>query len=166
MQNIEIKATFPDRERGIALAKSLGASDEGTLHQIDTYFCVRRGRLKLREIDGTEFQLIYYERPDQTGPKTSAYHIVPIADPRALKVALGQAVGIWNVVEKHRALFLFEEVRIHLDQVTGLGGFLELEGVVHKGQSKDATQSKVEYLMGQFGLTRQDLVPGSYSDMP
>ena len=64
MQNIEIKATFPDREKGIALAKSLGARDEGSLHQIDTYFNVSRGRLKLREINGDEFQLIYYQRPD------------------------------------------------------------------------------------------------------
>jgi len=166
MQNIEIKAKYPSPEKGIVLAKSLGASDEGILHQIDTYFNVDRGRLKLREINDSEFQLIHYERPDEDGPKTSSYSIVPVPDPQALKAVLGQAIGIWKVVEKRRQLFLYDEVRIHLDHVTGLGDFLEFEGVIQHDASKDATHAKVEWLVNQFGLTSQDLLSGSYSDMP
>ncbi len=165
MENIEIKARFPDREKGIALAKSLGASDEGTLHQIDTYFNVNRGRLKLREIDGVEFQLIYYERPDEHGPKTSRYEIVPVSDPQAFKAVLDHAIGIWKVVEKKRELFLLDEVRIHLDRVTGLGDFLEFEGVIQSEEMRNATQAKVERLTHQFGLAPTDFVRGSYSDL-
>ncbi len=165
VENIEIKARFPDRATGIALAKSLGASDEGTLHQIDTYFNAHRGRLKLREINGAEFQLIYYERPDEQGPKTCAYHIVPILDPNACKAMFDQAAGIWKVVEKQRALFLFEEVRIHFDHVSGLGDFLEFEGVVQNAASKPSTAAKVEQLVHQFGIAPQDLLSVSYSDM-
>jgi predicted adenylyl cyclase CyaB len=165
MKNIEIKAKFPNRERGIALAKSLGASDEGTLHQIDTYFNVDRGRLKLREINNSEFQLIFYERPDEDGPKTSSYQIVPVPDPQLLKAVLDQAIGIWKVVEKYRVLFLLDEVRIHLDHVSGLGDFLEFEGVIQNEASKDATRAKVDQLVIQFGLSPNDLLSGSYSDM-
>lgn len=165
MQNIEIKATFPDREKGIALAKSLGASDEGSLHQVDTYFNVQRGRLKLREINDIESQLIYYERPDEDGPKTSAYEIVSVPDPVALKAVLDQSIGIWKVVEKHRLLFLYDEVRIHLDRVIGLGDFLEFEGVLNGESSTDATRAKVEYLATAFALSPADLLSGSYSDL-
>ncbi len=165
MQNIEIKATFPHREKGIALAKSLGASDEGALHQIDTYFNVKRGRLKLREINDVESQLIYYERPDEDGPKTCAYEIVPVPDPVALKAVLDQSIGIWKVVEKHRLLFLYDEVRIHLDRVVGLGDFLEFEGVLQSEATSAVTQAKVEHLVAAFALSPDDLLSGSYSDM-
>jgi len=165
MENIEIKAKYSDPERGIAIAQSIGASREGTLHQVDTYFNVDRGRLKLREINDSEFQLIFYERPDEEGPKTSTYQIVPVPDPKLLKTVLGQAIGVWKVVEKRRVLFLYEEVRIHLDHVSGLGDFLEFEGVVQSEASKDATRAKVDQLVIQFGLTSDDLLSGSYSDM-
>ena len=47
----------------------------------------------------------------------------------ATLAALSETLGVDVVVEKRRHLLLWETVRIHLDEVTGLGSFLELEAV-------------------------------------
>jgi adenylate cyclase class 2 len=100
----------------------------GKVSQLDTYFRVRQGRLKLREKDrGAE--LIYYERSDQAIDRESNYRIVQIEDSEALKDALAAALGVLVSVEKSRRLLLWHEVRIHLDEVPGLGSCLELEAV-------------------------------------
>ena len=71
--NVEIKARDPDPEGTAARCLALGASDEGVLEQRDTYFAGRRGRLKLREQDGSAAELIAYRRPDATEPEESAF---------------------------------------------------------------------------------------------
>lgn len=66
--NVEIKARRPDPERIRAILRSRDTEFKGTDHQIDTYFKVPAGRLKLRE-GNIENALIFYSRPDQAGPK-------------------------------------------------------------------------------------------------
>lgn len=51
-RNIELKARDPDPARSLQLSLSLGAKDQGWLQQLDTYFRVAHGRLKLREQGG------------------------------------------------------------------------------------------------------------------
>ena len=112
-RNIELKARVADLD-AVRLAAQRVATDRlDDQHQIDTYFHCSRGRLKLREITGQPAQLICYERPDQALAKTSCYHLVPTPEPAALKSALSQALGVRVVVEKHREILLYENVRIH-----------------------------------------------------
>ncbi len=165
MQNIEIKAAYPDSDAGKRRATEIGARYEATLLQIDTYFSVPHGRLKLREIDGGENQLIFYDRADSSGPKVSEYQICPVADAGLLKATLGPALGIWCVVEKQRDLYLYDEVRIHFDEVRGLGRFIELEGVVSGDANKFDARKKVEFLVAELGIPTSGLVEGSYSDL-
>ena len=101
-----------------------------TQHQIDTYFHCRHGRLKLRQIDGLRAELVWYARPDEEGPKPSDYQLVPLQNPETLKAALAAALGVRAVVEKRREIFLYHSVRIHLDDVVGLGHFIEFEAVL------------------------------------
>ncbi|MGK3856667.1 class IV adenylate cyclase, partial [Enterococcus faecium] len=82
------------------------------------------GRLKLREIDGQAAVLIWYDRPDHDAARLSKYHLVPVADPAALKAALTDALGVRGEVRKRREIYLWHNVRIHLDEVAGLGSFL------------------------------------------
>ncbi len=165
MQNIEIKARYDNLEQAKSIALEMSANFEGALHQIDTYFNVRKGRLKLREINFQESQLIFYERPDQIGAKLSQYQIYPVEDAAHLKVILESALGIWCVVEKQRELYLFDEVRIHLDRVKHLGNFLELEGVLSPKTWNTAVKNKVEWLVTQFKISKADLIEVSYSDL-
>jgi adenylate cyclase class 2 len=136
------------------------------LSQRDTYFNAPRGRLKLREEAGAEAHLIAYERPDLASQRQSEYRIVRIEDARQLKSALASTLGIEVVVAKERRLLLWEGVRIHLDQVEGLGRFVEFEALVGDGEAAVAeAEARVESLRQAFALTDADLIGGSYCDL-
>ena len=128
-RNVELKAVDPDPGRTLERAQELGAEDRGVIAQRDTYFRVREGRLKLREEEPGEAHLIAYARPDAADVRVSSYRVVPVPDPAGMIAALAETNGIDVVVAKRRRLLLWENVRIHLDEVEGLGSFVELEAV-------------------------------------
>jgi homotetrameric cytidine deaminase len=178
-RNVELKARDPDPARTLERALALGAEDHGTIHQRDTYFAGARGRLKLREQTPVGAQatgsagraamasaeLVEYRRADSPDARTSAYRRVPVADAAALGEALAAAYGTLVVVEKRRRLLTWEGVRIHLDEVDGLGSHLELEAVAGEGSDLAAEHEQVERLRAELGVEEGDLVAGSYSDL-
>ena len=140
------------------------------LHQVDTYLRATSGRLKLREthsVEGNAVELIAYTRPDVLGTRLSDYRRVSVDRSEsanllaALRVALGQLV----VVEKVRRVAILGRTRVHLDRVTGLGGFVELETVLAEGDDEAtgrAEAAEVASLLGIDGLTP---IAGSYGDL-
>jgi homotetrameric cytidine deaminase len=163
MRNVELKARDPDPARTLALALALGAADEGEITQRDTYFGGARARVKLREQTPGDDELIAYRRPDDEQARVSEYLRVAVPDAAALKEALDSAYGTRVVVAKRRRLLLWEDVRIHLDEVEGLGSYMELEGLVD-GDAGIAGQ-RVERLRAQLEIDDANLVSGSYSDL-
>ncbi len=166
LRNVELKARLADLEGARDVARAIATKRLGVQHQLDTYFHCAQGRLKLRQIDGLSAQLICYTRPDQEGPKASQYQLVPISNPETLKAALAAALGICRVVQKRREVFLVDNVRIHLDEVTGLGSFLEFEAVLGPGVDDAAGRAQLQPLIERFAIQPSDLVSGSYADMP
>ncbi len=162
-QNLELKARCPDPARVEAALQRLGARNEGVLVQRDTYFPVPHGRLKLREIEGAPAQLIAYDRPEEQAQRFSQYRISEVPDPAGLIAVLSAALGVRGVVAKRRHLYLWQESRIHLDEVEGLGHFLEFE-VVSQGSACD-DWDRMEALMTAFGLRDSDAIQASYSDL-
>lgn len=165
LRNIEIKARLADIEAAGKTAEEIATKRLGTQHQIDTYFDARHGRLKLRQIDGLSAQLVWYSRPDTEEPVASDYELVPVSNPETLKAALGAALGVRVVVEKYRHIFLWHNVRIHLDRVTSLGEFLEFEAVLGPGDDEPTAHDQVEQLLQRFGIGPGDLLSVSYADM-
>jgi homotetrameric cytidine deaminase len=165
LRNLELKARDPEPRRTLELALTLGAEDRGEIEQRDTYFARARGRLKLREQTPGEAELIAYERSDGTEPRPSDYRVVPVADPEALRAALDAALGTLVVVAKRRRLLLWDGVRIHLDEVEGLGSHLELEAVAAPGSDLEAERRKVERLRDELRIDDAALLPASYSDL-
>lgn len=163
--NIELKAVDPDRKRSLAACKTLGAEDQGVLVQRDTYFHAPHGRLKLREEEGTAPHLIAYERPDRVGQRESRYGIVHVNQVDELKLALSSALGIKVVVAKKRHLFLWKEVRIHLDEVEGLGNFIEFEAVASDGSDLSREEAHVATLRQAFAIDDSSVIGGSYCDL-
>jgi homotetrameric cytidine deaminase len=156
-RNLEIKARDSDPRRTLELALKAGAEDHGEIAQRDTYFGHANGRLKLREQTPGETELIQYRRPDEQGPRTSEFRRVPTPDADALREALDAALGTLVTVEKSRRLLLWHGIRIHLDEVEGLGSFLELEAP-DEGEA-------LEELRANLGIADEDLIAGSYSDL-
>ena len=163
---MEIKARDPDPEATAARCLALGASDEGVLEQRDTYFAGRRGRLKLRQQDGSAAELIAYRRPDATEPEESAFIRAESADAETVREALDAALGTTVVVVKRRRLFEWENVRIHLDDVEGLGTFIELEALVGPGlNDREEAARKVARLRSELEISDDALVAVGYSDL-
>jgi homotetrameric cytidine deaminase len=164
-RNVELKASDADPRRSLELALALGAEDRGEIAQRDTYFSRARGRLKLREQEPGEAELIAYERADAADARESEYRIAPVGEAEPMRDALDAALGTLVVVEKRRRLLLWEGVRIHLDEVEGLGAFLELEAVAEPGSDLAAERDKVDRLRSELGIDDAALVAGSYSDL-
>jgi adenylate cyclase class 2 len=165
LRNIELKVRLASLDAARTVAQAIATERLGRQHQVDTYFRCSRGRLKLREIDGSSAQLVWYARPDEPGPKPSDYLLVPVSDPETLKAALEAALGIECVVDKRREIYLWENVRIHLDEVSDLGTFLEFEAVVGPNVDDAAASGQLEYLTERFSLASENLLPGSYADL-
>lgn len=164
VRNIELKARLEDLDAARKVAETIATERLGTQRQVDTYFHCKHGRLKLREINAQKAELVWYARGDQPGPKASDYQLVRVPDPAKLKAALTAALGIRGVVEKRREIFLHDNVRIHLDDVTGLGRFLEFEAVLGPGIDDAAGRAQLDRLIERFAIAEADLLPGSYGD--
>ena len=165
LRNIELKARLADIDAARTKAQEITTKGLCPQHQTDTYFHCREGRLKLRQIDGISSQLIWYARADREGPKVSVYQLVPISNPETLKAALASALGIRCVVEKRREILLVDNVRIHLDDVVGLGTFLEFEAVLADETQDAADRTRLNELAAYFGIAPVDLLAVSYADM-
>lgn len=163
--NIEIKARVRNFDEIRRRAENLSDTPVEVIPQEDTFFNTPQGRLKLRLLSGDRGQLIYYTRPDQEGPKRSDYHISHTTDPANLKRVLELAYGIRGVIQKTRYLYLVGQTRVHLDDVEGLGQFMELEVVMREGQSDAEGQAIAEDLMSSLGVERSDLLEGAYMDL-
>jgi homotetrameric cytidine deaminase len=143
----------------------MGADDRGEIRQRDTYFAGARGRLKLREQDPGAAELIAYRRADVAAARESSYRVVPVPDPGALRDALTDSLALLVVVQKTRRLLLWEGVRIHLDDVEGLGSFVELEAVAGEQSDMSGEAGKLERLRAELGIEDAALERGSYSDL-
>jgi len=163
--NIEIKARIESIEA--ITAKVAELADQGPIEipQDDTFFVCKRGRMKLRAFSSTEGQLIFYQRPNQAGPKESFFLISPTASPDSLREALSLAYGQAGRVRKHRTLYLVGRTRVHLDRVENLGHFLELEVVLSEGESPERGIEEARNLMASLGITDVQLVEGAYVDL-
>lgn len=163
--NIEIKARVRDFDKIRRLAEERSDTPVAVIPQEDIFFNTPQGRLKLRVLSQDKGQLIYYTRPDEEGPKRSDYHISLTSDPENLNRVLALAYGIRGVVRKTRYLYLVGQTRVHLDDVEGLGQFMELEVVMQEGQSDADGQAIAESLMTILGVERNDLLEGAYMDL-
>jgi predicted adenylyl cyclase CyaB len=165
-RNVEVKIRRTDGDDlPRVLRDSLGARDAGILEQQDVFFRVPRGRLKLRLQPQRTSQLIFYERTDEASLRTSDYRIVPCDEPEALRSLLAQALGEIGTVRKRRHLFLLDNVRFHLDEVDGLGSFLEIEAVLDPSHGERACFDAAKLLLQRLGLDRCLMESRAYIDL-
>jgi len=163
-QNIEIKAFCPDKDIVLDVINRMNLPFKGSFHQTDTFYNVPKGRLKLRE-DKDGARLIPYIRKNQKGPRTSSYVLLPVDDPDITSDILEEMFGIRSVVEKKRQVWMYDNVRIHLDVVEGLGTYIELEGIIDGHANGADTLEKVELLMELLHITEEHLVSRAYVDL-
>lgn len=164
-RNIEIKAYVENLQSVAREVAAIADSGPFEIVQDDTFFPCPNGRVKLRTFSSDEGQLIFYRRPDQQGPKESFFVLSLTASPNTLRDALSQAYGQAGRVQKHRTLFMVGRTRVHLDDVKGLGQFLELEVELGEGEPNEAGVEEAYGLMARLGVERSQLVEGAYVDL-
>jgi predicted adenylyl cyclase CyaB len=163
--NIEIKARCSDHNKVRKILKSKSAGFKGIDHQVDTYFKVNFGRLKLRE-GNIENYLIYYDRENKEGPKESNVILYKCEPDASLKNILVNSNGILVVVDKKREMYFIENIKFHIDIVEKLGSFIEIEAIDKDGSiSKEKLYEECQEYMELFGILKDDLISVSYSDL-
>lgn len=169
-KNIEVKARCADLGRARGLAEAAGARFVRVEQQRDTFFPATHGRLKLRErrwsegqVERVDAELIGYVRTDVAGVRESNYTVVPVVDPAGLTLTLINAYGLRGVVAKRRELWMWQNVRIHLDEVAELGTFVEFEAVLGPDDTEAEGHSRVSHLLAALELG--EIVPVAYADL-
>jgi predicted adenylyl cyclase CyaB len=171
-QNLEIKVSC-SRQEFAAIASRLRAREvvaQPPFEQVDTYFLVPHGRLKMRRITdqrGRSAELIQYRRPSVSGARTSIYNRIPFSAKQArdLISALGASLGTVAIVRKQRTVAIWQSTRIHFDDVQSLGLFVELETVIADAGSEAAGAAEFADVMDWLQIGMLESIPGSYCDL-
>jgi predicted adenylyl cyclase CyaB len=165
MKNLELKAIAPSLARLRRRLRAFGATRQrAPLDQVDWYFQVPQGRMKLRQRKGEKAgELIFSVRPDAAKARTSDYQKLPVADPAGMRRLLEATFTPGACVRKRRDLWLHEDTRIHLDRVEGLGSFVEIEVPF----ARDAVRARraMQALTDCLGIAPGDVVSCSYADL-
>lgn len=163
--NIEIKAKSNNQDMIREILQSKNADFKGVDHQIDTYFKVNFGRLKLRE-GNIENSLIHYQRENKEWPKQSDVTLFRYDQKSSLKEILTKALGVLVVVDKKREIYFIDNVKFHIDAVEGLGTFVEIEAIDNDGDiGKKRLLEQCQSFLDLFKIAQEDLISVSYSDL-
>ncbi|MEL7448622.1 MAG: class IV adenylate cyclase [Pseudomonadota bacterium] len=163
--NVEIKARVANARQFAERAEQLSGGPPQRLQQHDSFYAAARGRLKLRRFADGNAELIFYQRSDADGPKVSDYARLSVADPSAMHALLDAALGCTGTVKKNRRVWLVGRTRVHLDEVEGLGTYMELEVVMRDGEPATDGEAEARALMSDLGVEESSLVAGAYVDL-
>ena len=162
---IEFKARVLDPYKTELFLQSLNPVFKGEDRQVDTYFNVTIGRLKLRE-GNIERALIWYNRPNDASSKKSEVLLYKHQPDAALKEILVKLHGIKVVVDKTRRIYFIDNVKFHFDEVQGLGKFIEVEAIDVSGELEiEKLQEQCDYYAALLGVEAEDYIAVSYSDL-
>lgn len=161
--NFEFKARLQDEKHVRAVLKRLRARFVGTDHQVDTYFRVPTGRIKVRA-GRIENALIFYQRSDRPRTRRASVDMMLLPRRNSLAAILSAALGALGVVAKRREIYFVGNVKIHLDRVRRLGKFLEVEAISRTGDLKKI-RAQARKFQKLFGIRNADIVAQSYADL-
>ncbi len=163
--NIEFKARCADVSLAENRLQQHHPVFKGTDNQLDTYFNVPAGRMKLRE-GNIENALIHYERENTADSKASHVLLYQHQPDENLKAILSKALGVKAVVDKQRKIYFIENVKFHFDTVKELGTFIEVEAIDTDGSiGKEKLKEQCGHYAKVLGVQQQDYISVSYSDM-
>ena len=163
--NVEIKARSNNVNKVREILKNKGADFKGIDHQIDTYFVVPNGRLKLRE-GNIENYLIHYERVEDKNSKTSKVTLSEVKENSNIKNVLLKALKLLAIVDKKREIYFIDNVKFHIDEVENLGSFIEIEAIDPDGLfGIEKITEQCAFYKNLFEVQESDLIDCSYSDL-
>ena len=82
-----------------------------------------------------------------------------------MEPVLSSALGVGVVVSKVRKVFDWNGTRVHLDDVEGVGSFLEFEKTLGSENSTSSAHAELKAMLEQLEIPLDALQAGSYSDL-
>lgn len=159
--NLELKIKLDSYDSIKKKLSKIKAEFVKTLKQKDVYYKINSGLLKLRIENGSQ-SIIKYLRDEKGKDRFSNFEVLHFSSGDAEKF-FKDMYKVETVVEKKRQLFIFDNTRVHLDEVKGLGKFLELETLVLGGK-RDALRRYNE-IVRLLSLDRYESIRKSYRDL-
>ena len=164
MRNIEIKARLLDPAALELRLQKLPARFVASFRQRDVFFTSPQGRLKLRFVNDAA-ELIYYVRSDDAAVRGSDYQRQPVSDGEGLCGILEAALGSCGEVRKQRRLYLLDNIRVHIDEVDGLGSYMEVEAVIDAEHNEATCQQATQSLLRELEIAPADFEARAYVDL-
>ncbi|MEW6507805.1 MAG: class IV adenylate cyclase [Bacteroidota bacterium] len=158
--NLELKIKIDSRRFVVEKIKASVFNYVKTIHQKDIYYNVNKGLLKLR-IENGNCTLIKYLRKEKV-KRWSNYQLLTLTGENPENY-LKDIFKIEAVVEKRRELYMYKNTRIHIDNVKGLGNFLELESVVLKSRKESEKEFNEVVRFLELDLSKQ--IKTSYKNL-
>ena len=159
--NLELKIKVGSHQKVRERLVDLGADNIGVLNQRDVYYNIPEGLLKLR-IENEKESLIFYERDEKGSNRWSDFDVIKFESTGG-EDFLSKIFPVETVVVKVRELYIYDNTRIHLDEVKNLGSYLELETLVLKG--KEEAKERFENIITILRLDTSKQIRKSYRDL-
>jgi len=160
-KNLELKTSVRSHIPYRKILQEIGAGFRGIINQCDIYYKSPNGLLKLRLYE-KEAELIQYNRDESGKTRWSNYEILKL-DPVTASEFLEKLFKVETIVKKKRELWLFDNSRIHLDNVKNLGKFLEIETLVLNGNAE--AKKRFNFIKDQLKLNSAEQILSSYRDL-
>lgn len=179
MIEVEVKLPIPDPEGVKNRILEAGFKEQRFIEERDTYFDNARGdirangeALRVRETKDCrtgkkQAQINYKGKKLDTQTMTRRELETGVEDGAVCREIL-QAIGYSPAepeVIKIRTMLQKDSVTACLDNVRGLGDFLELEILVEREEKKDAALGQIKDILNSLGYQVSDTVQTSYLSM-
>lgn len=160
-RNLELKIKIDSLKNIKQKLKENRVALKEILIQKDIYYRIDKGLLKLRTENGKS-SLIYYLRNESASKRWSDFEYIKFTSDNSEKF-FNSFLEKEVIVSKVRELYIYNNTRIHLDKVKGLGNFLELETIVVSGL-KDA-EKRFNNMIAILELGSKKQIRASYRDL-
>lgn len=162
---IEIKATFDDKESVKSKLRDLGATEEKVKHQIDEYY--NHPSRDTRKTN--EYLRLRYKQGENSG--IFAHHIniadgvnkefeVGVDDIKVFKEILnGLGFPLLGVIDKKRETFTLGEFSVTIDEVKDVDNFVEVE-IDGEESEIEEKKSQCRELLEKIGIPKENYCKG------
>jgi len=153
----KIQAFIPEKK-----LFQLGAQKIGTFIQEDSYYragpgCAIEGTIRLRKDMEDKCTFTYKSKSPRLASSPKMVIDKNVSDKQIKRIE--QECQRIIKINKKRIAFMLNTIRINLDQVEGLGYYVELE------THKKSDLSKINFIMGSLGLSKMRTTTSSYLEL-
>ena len=176
MNEIEVKAKLKNKEALMKLLKDAGITVHDSRYQKDTVYWPNdikdpsahlfgRNFLRVREQKiGDNKKVLFTLKQSLKGQLDSIEHEIEIKEEDTAKMfAMFELLGFYKfvTVEKERVTARIGDVEICVDDVVGLGSFVELEKFGAENQAENI-HKELYSILESWGITKEDYVYVGY----